>query len=327
MRDREIESSDSRTSGLVYVFAFLILALILPACFLSSCGKKGPPTLRSFKSPPPPVLQRALHREDAILLLWSFPSGKETDIARFEVLRSSDGDFGKIAETGKTSRSFTDMGFIGNKLYQYMIVARTSDGSASPGSNVLTVRPVQPPQPPGDVSFTVGSEAVILSWIKTGSGPFYNVYRRFEGGEYGLSPLNDEPLSDNSFRDGLFIDRTVFYTVRSLRNSGVWNEGPPAGELAVNAREFVPSAPEELSSFTAADRVLLFWRGPEETWIRGFRIYRRMNEPEYRVIAETRIPSFIDTDSPGVPRNYRITALGPEKESPAAEISVDFVKH
>jgi hypothetical protein len=326
MSARERDHSDSLPSGPSVVLSFLVLAFILTPFFLLSCGKKGPPTLRSFKQPSSPVLQSVLHREDAIIIFWSFPRRKEKEIAGFEVLRSSDGEYRKIAEADKNVRSFADTNFSDNAPYQYMVIARTSSGIASPGSNVLRVRPVQLPRPPEDLSFTIKSDSVILSWKGTGGGSLYNIYRRFEGEKYGMARLNDMPLSENSFRDELFIDRTVFYTVRNLRDTGVWNEGRPSRELVVSARELVPSEPEGLSYFTTSDRVFLFWTAPEETWIRGFRIYRRMNEAGYSLIAETRIPTFIDADNPGTPRDYRITTLGPEKESPAAGITVDFSK-
>jgi hypothetical protein len=67
--------------------------------------------------------------------------------------------------------------------------------------------------------------------------------------------------------------------------------------------------------------VHLLWKEPPETWITGYRIYREISKEDgFILIGESQAPSFLDRESPLTKRNYRVTALGPSKEGPPAEI-------
>jgi hypothetical protein len=67
--------------------------------------------------------------------------------------------------------------------------------------------------------------------------------------------------------------------------------------------------------------VYLIWKESAATWVRGYKIYREINKQEgFIAIGETQTPSFLDGEKPVTKRNYRVTALGPAKEGPFAEI-------
>lgn len=162
---------------------------------------------------------------------------------------------------------------------------------------------------------------MILKWKSAGEGIFYNVYRSDVQGTYSQAPVNKDPLRDTSFKDTFSAKKPVFYTIRSLFGGGVRDEGPASEEVRIEPAELVPPAPEGLQAVATEGNAYLIWKEPRETWITGYRIYRETKKEEgYLLIGESQTPSFIDKDPPLTKRNYKVTALGPLKEGPSAEI-------
>ena len=124
------------------------------------------------------------------------------------------------------------------------------------------------------------------------------------------------------------MNKPVYYTIRSITGDGVKYEGPASAELSVNPLEFVPSQPEKLRATATADSVYLIWNEPAETWITGYRVYRETNKKRgFVLIGESQIPAFIDKEKPSSKRSYRVTAVGPAKEGPPAEVrNVVYIK-
>jgi hypothetical protein len=52
--------------------------------------------------------------------------------------------------------------------------------------------------------------------------------------------------------------------------------------------------------------VFLYWDLPEESWVTGFRIYRKKAGQDYQLIGETQIPVFVDKEPAVTERDYRI---------------------
>ncbi|MEJ2682898.1 MAG: hypothetical protein P8Z71_00690 [Candidatus Sulfobium sp.] len=306
-------------------FSLLPLLLLILVLLTSSCGKKSAPTLAAYEKPPAPVLLRAVHRENRIILSWSFPEDKTALISGFTILKSS-GKGIQRTTASKSKRSFTDTAFTCGIAYNYKVVARSLTGVLSNDSNTLTVTPVKPPPPPVKLSFKIEDDAVILSWESEGDNVFYNVYKSFHKGTYGEQPCNKAPLPENSFRDVFRIDRPVYYTVRSLRNAASEDEGSPSREITVNPFNLVPPAPLDLGYFAAPGKVFLYWKEPRERWITGYRIYRRTRGEEYELIGQTQVPTFIDRDKSLTERDYRVNAVGPSKEGPGVEVKGVFFR-
>lgn len=306
-------------------FSLFIPALLALALLTSSCGKKSAPTLAAYERPPAPVLLRVVHRENRIILSWSFPEDKTASISNFTVLKSS----GKGLErttVPKSRRSFTDTAFTCGGNYSYRIVAQSLAGVLSNDSNALAITPVKPPPPPAGLSFKIEGDAVILSWQGGGNNIFYNVYRSFHEGIYGDEPYNKSLLSQSSFRDVFRIDRPVYYTVRSLRNDTSEDEGPPSSQITVNPFDLVPPAPLDLRYVAVPGKVFLYWKESPERWISGYRIYRRTRGQEYELIGQTEVPTFIDRDKSLTERDYRVNAIGPSREGPGAEVRGVFFR-
>jgi hypothetical protein len=312
-----------RRSAMAKIFCrlfFLFPLLIIPLFFLSACGKKGAPTLKEYEKPSPPSLLRAMHREDKIFLQWSYPAGKEGAIADFVILKSSGAEFSALADVEKNKRSFEDIDFEKNSHYRYKIIARNFKGIHSDDSNSVEVFPLVTPPPPSGLSFTVQDNTLILTWKPAGTGLLYNVYKSFEKGKYGLSPVNSSPFPDNSFKDAFTISKTVYYTIRSLHAGETKDEGVPSEELAVDPSELIPAPLKNIRYHTFPDKVQLFWDEPAEIWVTGFRIYRRIKGLDYMLLGETQIPVFVDNEPALTKRDYRLHAVGPAKEGPGTEI-------
>jgi hypothetical protein len=299
------------------LFTLLTLYTVLLLC---CCGRKGPPTLASYERLPAPTLTGAYHREGAVRIFWSYPKDKENMTRAFTLLRATDETFLKLASVKAGERSYIDTDFKPGEHYRYKILARNLRGILSSDSNILNVTPLAPPLPPEDISFIVTGDSVVLSWQSRGKNVRYNVYKGFRKGMYPPSPMNASPLSEDSFRDALDIDKTVYYVVRSVVQSDLTNEGASSEQVVVDPFTFVPSAPKGLRAFAAPDRVILYWDAPTEPWVTGFRVYRRAGMGAYALIGSTQIPTFVDREMAPGKRDYEVTAVGPEKEGPGAEI-------
>ncbi len=301
----------------------LALLLLILTSLTVSCGKKSAPTLAAYEKPPAPVLLGAVHRESRIILSWSFPGDKTALISGFTILKSSGKGLQRIT-VSKEKRSFKDTGFNPGTSYTYKIAAQSLSGIISRDSNAVTFTPLPPPPPPAHLSFKIADDAVVLSWQSEGVDILYNVYRSFQKDMQGEQPCNTAPLSENSFRDVFYVDRPVYYAVRSLRNRTTGDEGPMSPEIAINPFDLVPPAPRDLGYFAAPDRVILYWKEPSERWIRGYRVYRRTDGHDYVLIGETQVPTFLDPDKSLTERDYRVNAVGPSREGPAAEVKGVF---
>jgi hypothetical protein len=294
--------------------------LLTISCVLVACGLKGDPTLKSYEKPEAPSGLRAVHRESEIILLWDFPKEKESAIKGFHVMKSFGGIFEKLAFLENSGRSYTFTDYMTGTAYRYKIVSESLKGVTN-DSNMIEVAPKNPPPPPVRLTFEVEYDTLTLTWRNGGEGVYYNVYKSEKKGVYALVPVNTQPLTQTSFKDYFDIKRTVFYTVRSLAGSGIRDEGPASEEIEIAPSEFIPSAPEALRAVVTEENVQLIWKEPGETWVAGYRVYREINNGKgFLFIGETPAPAFLDNDRPATKRNYRVTAIGPSKEGPPAEI-------
>ena len=297
---------------------FLITMLItITSVLVPACGKKGPPTLKSYEKPQAPSDLAAIHREDRIALSWSYPDSRRESLRDFVVLRSVDGGFERVGSVSNDQSSFIDRTFALDVAYRYKVVARSLKEVLSNDSNVITLTPRHVPPVPENVRFTAKGDGVELVWQSCGEGVCYNIYKTAEKGTYTDTPLNKEPECSTSFRDtGPLLDRAGYYTVRALHKTGIRDEGYASEELEVRPSHFVPSAPTDLRVVKGKERVYLMWKENAESWVKGYRIYRRKEkERGFTLLGEALIPTFTDTEKFKGKAWYMIRAMGPESES------------
>jgi len=297
-----------------------LLPLIIMLFSLAACGKKGDPTLKEYEKPAQPTQLRAIHREEKIILHWNYPAEKDKAVENFIILRSSGAEFKKLLYIEKSKRSYEDTDFETGGTYRYKIIAQSFKGVYSDDSNIIGISPLDPPPPPLNPAFAIRDKSLLISWEPAGKGLRYNVYRTLEKGKYDLSPVNSTPVSESSFTDSFEISKNVYYTVRSLHATEIRDEGAPSGELEVVPSKLIPSAMKNVTYHAAADRVFLYWDNPEESWVGRFRVYRRIEGLDYLLIGETQIPVFVDMEPPLTKRDYRLNAVGPDKEGPGIEL-------
>jgi hypothetical protein len=322
----------------------LIVIAVSLSLVLVACGKKGAPTLRSFEKPNPVRNFQAVHREDEIILTWSYPSDDREGIKGFyieraeipeeEPVRTVDekvGVRGKGTEKGYRNiafiksdvSSYIDRDFETERHYLYKIRAFSLRNIIGNDSAVVSLVPEILPVPPDLLSFKVKDDAVEIAWPDVSYDIRYNIYRRYEGEQYPVVPLNKRPLVEYSFRDKVNRLKAVYYTVRSVyvtQSGAVKDEGVPSQELEISPAFFVPSRPYGLKYVCSPQKVYLTWNENQEAWITGYRIYRKKpGEAGFAPVGDSLVPAFTDSMPPVDGTLYSVSALGPVKESALSE--------
>jgi fibronectin type 3 domain-containing protein len=145
---------------------------------LASCGKKTPPTIKSYEKPETPVLLKAIHREDKVILSWSY--GKKENLKGFYVLKTDNGSFQQVAFIDKNQNSYADTSIKTDISYKYKIIAQSIRDVLSNDSNVVSVKPERLPPAPVNISFRIGNDNLLITWKDIGNEVFYNIYRQRE---------------------------------------------------------------------------------------------------------------------------------------------------
>jgi fibronectin type 3 domain-containing protein len=304
-----------------HISSILACVLFIVCSFLSACGKKGPPTLKAYEKPPEPAALRAEHRDAEIIVSWDFPKNREASIKGFEVFKSSGGDFEQVASLENDKRTYRDRSFQAGSVYQYRAVSRNLKGIVSENSSTAMITPETLPPPPSDITFSVEYDSITLHWKSAGENISYSIFKSHKSGEYSFSPLNKEPVRETSFKDVFDTRKPVYYVIRSVAGANHTTIGHESEELSADPAALVPSAPEHLDAVATEGAIYLIWREPRETWVTGYRVYReRDTEGGFTFIGAAKTPSFIDRENPSLTRSYRVSAVGPAKEGPPAEI-------
>lgn len=305
--------------------ACLLLTAYYLLFLLSACGTKTPPSLKAYEKPVAPTELSAIHREDKVTLEWTYPESLRTILKGFQVLRSSGQGFERIAFLSNDKSSFDDTGFKLGSKYKYNVIAKNFKDVLSKDSNIITVIPQHLPVPPTNVSFSIKTDAVELSWNPSDAGSCYNIYKTAEKGRYVGSPLNLEPVCAASFKDNkISPDRHVFYSIRALLNTQIKDEGYASGEVEVNPSLFVPSAPSDIRAVRTEGSVYLTWKEAREQWVKGYGVYRKVaGDAEFRKLSEVRMPVFVDNTKIIGRVWYAIKALSFSRESEAVTVEVE----
>lgn len=296
----------------------IVLCCALAVMPLTACGKKSPPTLKSYERPAAPAVTGAAYREDAVIVSWRYPEDLRSGLSGFRVIRSGETGEEAIGSVPPDRSSFTDRSFKVGSDAAYMVIAEDLRGVTSMESNRVILRPLPLPPPPEKISFSIGANSLVLSWDSAGRDVCYNIYRTLEMGRYSDPPLNRMPLCETGFVERhLTPDQTVYYTVRPVKRTGeTTGEGFASREVEVTPSLFFPPPPADLRVARTEERIFLVWQESPAVWVRGYRVYRKAEgEPAFRVIGESRVPSFTDPYITGGYVQYLIRALGPVRES------------
>ncbi len=299
---------------------YLLIIHIFVLFFLISCGAKGSLSLKSFEGPAPVKQIKAVHREDEIIISWTYPESEKIKGFFIEKSESEKEGFKKIAYLRNDVSEFVDKDFIVEREYYYRIFAYSLRDVLSESSMVIKVRPKTLPPAPSNLRYSLTDQTIKIEWDGFDPNVKYNVYKSYKKGEY-RQPINREPLDKANFLDRIEKDKRVYYTVRPLLDTDIKDEGYPSEELEVNPEDFIPAKPTGIRYVITNKWVYLLWSQNPEEWVSGYRIYRKTdNDTEFRLIGESIVPSFIDRESPVSRTLYYITAVGPKKEGNASDI-------
>jgi|WetSurMetagenome_2_1015567.scaffolds.fasta_scaffold00197_13 hypothetical protein len=305
-----------------------LLVLLLLASFLiaAGCGKKGTPTMKSFEKPDLVKDIRAVHRDGSINISWSYPGRHESiKIKGFRLYRAEGpGDYKEITKLPGEARRYADSNISLEKQYRYKLRVFSGRNIDSEDSASVTARPVREPDIPSGLSYRLTNKDVEIVWDKAKEGVFFNIYRRAAKGVYPAAPVNEKPLYKPFFRDALNLKDPVFYVVVAVKRTDIQNESGLSAELMIDSGTFVPRPPVDLRYVRSGGKGYLSWKDSDENWVRRYRVYRREGLTGlFDFVAEVNVPVYLDEDQVGEKTTYRVTAVGPAKESrPSAEVGV-----
>ncbi len=300
----------------MYLKKFLTPIILVFIIFASSCGKKGDPTLKAFEKPAAVINIKAIHQDNEINIFWQYPEAEKRRIKGCQFMRSegTNSNFKVLAFMKPTEQSYLDKDFTFGNDYYYKIRCLSLKDIYSDDSPIIKVSALPPPPKPIGISYTITSDSLKIQWQEI-SDVKYNIYRSYQRGVYSIYPINNAPLKDNFYFDRIDTSRTVYYKISSHLNTEVRNESVLSEELEINPTDFIPSAPTGLIYAPLDKKILLLWEENPETWVKGYRIYRKKaQDKEFALIGEVINPVFIDSEPPDKKAIYHIKALGPVKE-------------
>ncbi|MEN2993886.1 MAG: fibronectin type III domain-containing protein [Thermodesulfovibrio sp.] len=310
---------------------YLCLLLFLLILFLlSGCGKKADPTMEDYLPPEPVQNLNLIATHDKILITWNYPEKAKEKIKSFLIERQSDSEIKVLGYYDKNTTSLEDREFQFEKTYKYQIFAITPKGIYSkPTEAVITTKKLPEVE---KINYKVTLDGVLFSWTLNDS-LIYNIYRvnkkneKIKIGSTDKDFFLDELLysSIDEFIDPLMPELSYFITTSvSYGSTYIESKGT---NIRVPLEFFIPSKPEEVFWTINEQGVYISWKEASEKWLKGYRIYRKgKDEKDFRPIAETMIPLFFDADYNINKKEaiyYKITTIGPLKESEPVEIKVE----
>ena len=329
------------------IFVSLILALV------AGCGKKAPPVPWGTVVPKRIVDLEATVREGRVLLEWTAPKENANksplvDLAGFRILRSEGilvagecrgcGEKKEVVHelkmgpkeetTGKRIFIFLE-DHEPQKVYVYEVVSVNRRGYLGSPSNPVWVYWDHPPRSPGEITAKPGDRRVDLHWEPVHDATGYNIYRRLEGEEFPLLPLNREPLTETRYADlNVENERRYIYSVRAVRRivkTDVEGTGSPE-RVGVPTDLVAPNSPSGLIAIPLKSGMELTWKRNAESDFLGYFVYRRrVREKEFKRLHEAPLEKEIYLDAAveiGEDYEYALTAVdnSPQRnESPRSE--------
>jgi hypothetical protein len=291
----------------------------------AACGKKGSPTMNAFAKPDIVKDIRVVHRDARIDISWTYSNLQpKITIKGFRIERAEgDAAYETVASLPAEAVYYSDADIRINKQYRYRILVFNVRDVVSEASAELKALPVNPPAAPEGLAYRVTNDAVEISWNKAADGVLFNIYRSDVKGVYPAAPLNEKPLDKPFFRDSLNVRKPVYYSVIAIVQSNIPNESAMPAELMIDPRTFVPAAPTDVRYVRSDNRGYISWKDSDETWVSGYRVYRKGRSGDFELLSEVNVPIYLDEDPFNEQTAYYVTAVGPGSESrPSATVRV-----
>ncbi len=305
------------------------LWLIALSILILSCGKKGPPTLKAYEMPKAIASLNVMRIDGPLTISWDYHQEDRKGLKGFLLTRSSQNGDVELPLSPDTS-VYIDKDIREFETYRYRIRAVNKKGIVGEYSKELVVHVCPLPLPPATVRYKVLDDAVVILWEaskgeKMGpcGGPIrHNVYSHDTKEGSSQRPLNNAPLDTDRFIVPVPKDKTAYYTVRSVVNTGLDQIGPPSEVIVVSPTDLVPSPPRIVNTVKSEGRVFVFWQEASERWVKGYRVYKKASSGEFEPVAEVSTPVFTEQTGDERETLYRVTSVGPVRESPPVEVRI-----
>ena len=259
---------------------------------VSSVGDNGESTSTAsvsatiYTSPPnAPTGLTATVNGDSVDLSW----GAVSDASSYKVYR--DGSLlGSVS-----ANSFKDSG-LNDGTYLYEVTAVNTNGESASKASVSATVYTALPNAPTNLTATVSSDSVALSWGVVSDAISYKVYR--DGSLLGS-------VSTNSFNDSGLVDGTYTYEVSSVGNNG---ESASTASVSATIDTSLPNAPTNLTATVSGDSVALSWDTVGDAT--SYKVYR-----DGSLLRSVSTNSFNDSGLNDGTYTYEVSSVGNNGES------------
>ena len=194
-----------------------------------------------------------------------------------------------------TTNAFTDTA-LADGTYSYEVSSVDDAGESTSKASVSATVNNEPPAAPTNLSASVNTDSVNLTWDTVADATSYNVYRD--------SSLIASP-STNAFTDTALADGTYLYEVSAVDDAG---ESTSKASVNATVNNEPPSAPTNLSASANGSNVNLSW--DEVSDATSYNVYR-----DSSLIASPTTNAFTDTALADGTYLYEVSAVDDAGES------------
>jgi hypothetical protein len=322
-----------KTTASIVTIAIAVLVL------MAGCGKRGAALPPEPRGPFPPLDLELRQIGDQVQVTFDLPAPRSRDklsqtltaafLVRVDQTGSTDPPdpdrFRRrgqeiaaidIQESGGNARRlFQDAALVQDesvsKVWWYGVRLEDRRGRSSPLAVAGSIQPVAFPNVPEEPQLEMTAEGVRLRWA-TGN---VNIYRAVLGNDAPRQPINHAPVAAGEYLDTtVTVGETYSYVLRTAaagRNPFQESESSPAG--VVHAVDLFPPAPPTRPVAVQEGAVVrLFWDPNTEKDLAGYRLYRKLQAGDWKMLQTGLIPgtSWIDPDvHTGDRILYRVTAV------------------
>ncbi|MGA1866866.1 MAG: fibronectin type III domain-containing protein, partial [Thermoplasmatota archaeon] len=279
-------------------------------------------------NPSPPYGLAAGYGNRYVNITWSEPHDDGgLPIIGYHIYRGLGPDNCTIISTiVGNGRYFNDTTVVNGIEYFYRVSASNGNGISNT-SEVVSGKPIGPPNPPWKPELTIENTVVYLTWdppTTDGGSPIigYRIYRWLPG----MKPEIFMQVSGDrrSFNDTSVLPNSEYYYF--ITAVSALGESDPS-EIVIAAVMGHPTSPRSLQVIPGPGYATIEWLPPSDTGhtpLTGYYLYKRSGEEELGRIAELTADEefYVDHDIElGILYGYRVTAVNGIGESrPSEEI-------
>ncbi len=239
--------------------------------------------------PSPPVrLIATATSSSQINLTWADLSDNETG---FEIERSTDSrNYGKIADVGAGTTTYSNTGLISNTQYCYRVRAKNGAGNSGytdPACATTQAPPVTIPRPPSNLTAAASSSSQInLVWTDNASDETgFEIERSNDGTNF--AKIADVGANTTTYSNaGLTASTRYWYRLRAVNSTGASSYTNIADATTQAPPVTIPRPPSNLTATaSSSSQINLAWtdNASDET---GFEIERSNDGTNFAKIAD-----------------------------------------